>query len=436
MNGTAHTSSAFVAALAGVILICAPAHTRADVDFAGSAESWNGVGYLIETAREARVTLKPAGTIDLATFFPGDLLVAVQPALRAPPADVRRFVEAGGHLVVATEGAAAAPLLRVFGLEIVESPTIPASADGPGVMTVPAPQGTGARPGAGTRDVASFLFFNVTDLTVNYPSALRVIDGRARSVLPFPNSPDLHLVVEVRLGQGSALFVADASIFINLMQRRHYGNKQFAANVLRFYCDREPCAATLLTDGGAIDGMFNEELARFGPWQRDVAATVASIDRQVPIVSQEIFGDVWLPLALLLALALLGPLRFIARRARQHRIANERRVSHPPATTPAPPLELALGFAAHRGEAEFGPLALSLAELALARHHRHAPLSQTPPPIVASAIDRLTRDAEMLRARDGQGISAETFVRIRGDVETVIDAHRPRRAPAPVSPKG
>ena len=37
----------------------------------------------------------------------------------------------------------------------------------------------------------------------------------------------------------------DPSMFINQMLRRFYGNKQFAANVMRLYCEPEACRVKL-----------------------------------------------------------------------------------------------------------------------------------------------------------------------------------------------
>ena len=97
----------------------------------------------------------------------------------------------------------------------------------------------------------NFLFYNVQNLTANHPMALR---GEADAVLDFEDGSSL--IMEGRRGTGRVLFLADPSMLLNDMLRRVYGNKQFAANILRVYCDEEPCVVTLLAPDAAHAGTY------------------------------------------------------------------------------------------------------------------------------------------------------------------------------------
>jgi hypothetical protein len=64
------------------------------------------------------------------------------------------------------------------------------------------------------------------------------------------------LVLEVRLGRGQALVVGDASLFIDDMQRNAYGDKQFAANAMRWFCGAGPCNAKLVSPKTRVVGTY------------------------------------------------------------------------------------------------------------------------------------------------------------------------------------
>ncbi len=387
----------------------------ASPDFGADREAWNGVGYLVDTAEEARVTLTPSTRLDLATAKPGDLVVLVAPRSFGDPVELVRFVSSGGFLIAAIEGEEYAPLAAAFGTSLRRW-----SGDEP-LDSVPTPRT--ATHSAGERSPESFLFFNVDSLKTNYPDLLEVpLGARPRPVLGFPSGG--HLVVEARIGAGAALIISDASMLLNLMLRRHYGNKQFAANAFRYFCQREPCAGALVTAEGKVEGRFDEELARLGPLQRDIRRFVDDVDAAIPEVLPRLGQEAW-PLGLLgLFLATAPTWRRIARRRR----GVSARVPGPPGELlPSPPLEQALAFAARRGAADFGGLALGVIDHALSEARRARLAADAGGPIVTGALGRLMADGDRLRARHSPGVSSEQFVRIQGDAEAILDYLRSSR---------
>jgi hypothetical protein len=410
-----HGLSQALVALAAILLVGPALASEPDgprtVDFGPDLPAWNGLGYLVETAREARVELTASGDIDLATAAPGDLLVAIQPASLPAPDQLTAFIAAGGLLVLATEGPRHADTLAALGLSRVPPPPgfdTEASLPTAAAQERPPTDARGARP----RAAGPFLFFRADALALNHPDALIAAPGApVAPILSFPGAPDRHVVVEVRLGLGLAIVVADASSLVNDMLRIHYGNKQFAATLLRYPCEREPCRARLVTGVDRLYGTFDashpvsrtlrEHLARVNRITRDLSAEVASP------------GLVW-PLLGLLAVGLLASARALGVRLRSTRSSDD---PPAPAPGPPPPLATALGVARRRGSAEFGPLALALASTALERLGR----CRTPPtPLVADAASRLAADRAALTARGPMGISAERFERMHGDADTVL----------------
>jgi hypothetical protein len=218
-------------------------------DFDPSSKAWNGTGYLETTAREARVivTLAP-DELDWSTVDREESLLLLAPGPQTDIAALRTFVSDGGHLVVALDRGSDPALAEAFGLRLLSEPVIHDDyfEDHPGFPRISPPAEDGVKP--------HFLWYNVNSVVLNHPTALAIADsvGRrapAHVLIPFAE-PDQAFAIEVQLGDGYALFVADASIFINEMQRQAYGDKQFVANVLRYYC--EDLCATLAVGPNAV----------------------------------------------------------------------------------------------------------------------------------------------------------------------------------------
>ena len=68
--------------------------------------------------------------------------------------------------------------------------------------------------------------------------------------------PGQAFAIEVRRGRGYALFLSDSSILINDMQQHAYGDKQLAANILRYYCEADECEAAVVLPWASSAGRY------------------------------------------------------------------------------------------------------------------------------------------------------------------------------------
>ena len=86
------------------------------------------------------------------------------------------------------------------------------------------------------------------------------------------------LIREVRFGAGALLAVGDPSIFLNAMLRRFYGNKQLAANMMRYFCVSDPCTVTLVVPGTTITGRYRAGIGKLGEFPRILDEAVSLIN--------------------------------------------------------------------------------------------------------------------------------------------------------------
>jgi hypothetical protein len=374
-------------------------------DYSPDPEVWNGLGYLQTTASEAHVELSLDDAIDLASLEPSDVLVLVYPLATLPSDDLTAFVEAGGFLIVADDHGTSPPLLSAFGIQRRDA--------GParhlalwegreGFLRV--------RP-AGEH----FLFFNLEEVVTNFPAALELADARPAltPILSFEGGRD-HLIVEASRGDGKLIALADPSLLINDMLRRFYGNKQLAANLLRYLCQREPCRVRVALPSTRYSGRFDRERARLGSLPKQIAAAIADVNAALAELSQRLaeppFADPLLALPAVLLASLI-----VAHSRRKH---PSRRPPRPPQPD-APALTEAHGLLLGHRDADFSAHALALTHSALelarrarvtpdlsqaghAAHQRiaaeHAGLSADPPPRwTADRLKRLHADVQTLR---------------------------------------
>jgi hypothetical protein len=243
----------------------AAAAPEAARDFDPTHAGWNGMAYLVETAKEADVAIEVGDVLDFGQLRGDEVIVVVAPrrALdEAQRAQLLRFVAAGGRVVLADDFAAGASWLT--GLGIRRLPTAGASTSHV--------EGRAQMPVFSGRELGAFLGFQVGDVTLNHPASF-VVD---------PMSPDSPLrreglelerhalgryadgvrawLVEVRVGRGRLLALADPSVLIDGMLRGYHGDKQFAANLLRWGCYAgERCAVTLLSRVAEVRGVFTPQ---------------------------------------------------------------------------------------------------------------------------------------------------------------------------------
>lgn len=281
-----------------IALLSAPA------DFDPASQAWNGLDYLPTTAKEARVVVEPTESLDWSSLSRDQVLVLAAPAPGIDPQQVVRFVQDGGHVVVAVDVGSDPALPAAFGLRVATEPVIHDDyhGDHPSFPRLSPPEE--AQP--------HFLWYNVDEIVLNHPVALEVAGARRRSdpkaqvIVPFAE-PGQVFAVEVEAGEGFALFLSDSSVFINDMQRHAYGDKQFVANVLRYYCEDE-CSATLVLPWAEHTGRYRPELGSgLGGLERIVGLAIDELDSMAASIG-EVLGSEEVLFAL--SVALLAALLF------------------------------------------------------------------------------------------------------------------------------
>jgi len=426
-----------LACLVAAALSAGPARgePRDDGDYGLDSERWNGLGYLLATAEEARVHVS-VEPVDLAALRPDDVLVVIDPAADLPSQDLLAFVEAGGYLVLADELGRAAPILERLGVARRDGPPADHRERWEGQDGFPVVHPAGKH----------FLFFNVKDLTLNYPASL-LLEGEPRGDPEVTRTPVLsyeggreHVVVEADYGDGKILLLADPSVFLNDMLRRFYGDKQFVANVLRLYCVREPCAAHLVRPGTPFIGHFDPDRARLGSLPREIEALVEELNRVLGEASREAAEVPWSPtwVAVVAGLALLLAVRVLGR----ERVRVRGLVPAWSAMGSSPALDEAQGLVAQRGDADFSQLAKVLAEAAVERGRkadldgriREGRLDTTTisRDALGAAWLRVQAEAQSLKDPHAPRWSSERFLRLHADARAV-GAVLTRRSPAPPS---
>ncbi len=426
-------ASALVGFIGLVSIMGGAAHAR---DYDLDPDRWNGLGYLVTTAAEARVTLDTSNTIDLAALEPDDVLIVLYPTTALPVEDLLAFVESGGYVVLADDQGQSAALLERIGITRRDAPA--------GHMSFwdeqeGFPQ---LRPSG-----EHFLFYNVGEVVANYPAALQVPSAapNIKPILSYDGGRD-HFAIEVERGGGKFLVVADPSIFLNDMLRRFYGDKQFVANALRLYCQREPCAARLVRPGAVFDNHYDADRARLGGLPKDIEARVEEVNEALGMFSAEVAEPPYAPAIAAVLLALL--VLYVARVRGRERVGVVALVPSLPSQVSSPALDDARGLVAQRGEADFSHLAQALGEFALERARRvdldgfvrgTSPEATADPSRAASlqadqlraALLRVQSETASLQSRQPPIWSADRFLRLHDDVQVLLrslpDANRQKR---------
>lgn len=419
--------SSLTLALASVIGQPAP-------DYQLDPEPWNGLGYLATTATEAKVELTTTTSLDLAALAPDDTIILVYPTAQLPIEDLLAFVDTGGFLVVADDFGSTEPLLARAGIG-----RVPAPPPAPNQRLVEGQPGLPILTPAGEH----FLFFRVEEVVANHPAALVTTSPAAQTVRPILSFPDgtHHLIAESPLGDGALLAIADPSILLNEMQRRYYGNKQLAANVLRYYCKREPCKATLLLPGGSFTGHFDAASHRLGTLPKDLREAIDALDESLADASEALATP---PIAwfVVLAAAAVGIVLGLFAVARFRRPAAMPLPSMSPADLQAPALEEARGLVTQRFEADFGNMAETLANHGLdligaydleklAHDPKASDLSPRDKQHLGDAVLRVRSEAASLHSHKSPVVPAERFLRLFADVDLLQRFARGRRRARP-----
>ena len=300
-----------------LLLLCMPTAAFA-ADFDPSSLDWNGLNKLQETAGRADVQIRPQRVLDWQQVDEHDVLLVVAPQV-APLREARdnlvRFVESGGRLIVADDFAQGAAWLQPFGLALSDAPARAlqhyAGSDGLPMVTI-APDAESARLAqrwqmrGAKLSLAEFLNHEIhAPIVLNHPAALRIHDGEPVVVAwGRYDEPGAAWLAETELGAGRVLALADPSVWLNAMLERFHDNKQFAANVLRYYCvaDR-PCRVTLLVNATAVTGTFTP---RHAPPRAGLRAGLEQLSDVLRQLAHLLEGRLVGPALVLVVLLLLG----------------------------------------------------------------------------------------------------------------------------------
>lgn len=183
-------------------------------DLAPRGADWDGLGRWVTALESTAIEVRTPDSVDLAALPAGAGLALVGAPPGADTAGLRRFVQEGGRLLVAAEGADLDPLLRAF-----EASVVPAPPEGPRLGGHPALHVLESPRGG--------LFRGVNHLVANHPVGL-VAPDRLGAAVRFADGTGF--AYHLRVGEGEALLLGDASLFINLMLDAG-DNGRFAANV-------------------------------------------------------------------------------------------------------------------------------------------------------------------------------------------------------------
>ncbi len=248
--------------------------------FDPTSETWNGLAYLATTAAEAKIEIEFETALDLGTLSHEDVLVVLEGTTPGLETMLGAFVSDGGSLVLAVEENAPPALLATFGLAFADGPLthnhyFRDHPRFPAFRTVDQATASVQRTagGAGPRanDGLHFVWFNVEELVTNHPVGLVPLADLPSDVAVSPvirfATPGLaesapSFLVEVKRDRGHALIAGDASIFINDMQRNAYGDKQFVANAMRYFCGSGVCRVRLLTSATTLSGRYEPHHGR------------------------------------------------------------------------------------------------------------------------------------------------------------------------------
>jgi hypothetical protein len=267
--------------------------TAAARDYDPDSADWTGLSYLRATADEARVELRFEEALDWSTVEPSDVLLFLHPEAPIDREAALAFIDDGGRVIVADDYGASGGLLEAVGIQpVVTAPRHDAYfRDDPGFPAFD-PEGT------------HFLFFNIRSagsrIVANHPVAYE-LTGEAEAVLTYAGGP--AFIAEAKRPPGALLAIADGSLFINEMLHQH-GDKQLAANALRYYCSGSACAVRVVLPWAAQTGAY-EPRGPASPGTIDAlfADSVRIIDESVATLSAALAQE---PLLGLLALGVLA----------------------------------------------------------------------------------------------------------------------------------
>lgn len=300
---------------AAVLLVAAQA--RAGEDFDASSTDWNGLSALMSTASKIDVQLVAGSNLDWAQVSERDVLLIVGPRALLSEAigkQLKAFLSAGGRLILADDFRSGPSWASDLGIEWVDQPvraepTMLGNPNLPLVRVDPSPEAEQVarswRLPQARFTPAQFLAHNLTKpIVLNHPAAVRIAPGANAVLWGRFSGGDTGWLAEAERDSGRVLVLSDPSVLINQMLQRFYENRQFAANLLRYYCvvDR-PCKVRLLTGSRLATGEFTPQKHESPVGWR---AGLAALQQLLAELADLLRGSYVSPALLALVLALLG----------------------------------------------------------------------------------------------------------------------------------
>ncbi len=205
---------------------------------AAESPDWTGLSDWIAAARSAGLDVQ-TGPLDLSTLSPREAVAVIGP--EAPPADeaLVRFVQEGGRLLVADEGAASDALFTRLGLQPKAAPrgTDPSLPGYPDLVVL---------------TVAPFgVFTGLERLVTNHPGAFA--PGPLDAAVGFASGDGFGY--DATLGTGEFVAVADSSLFVNLMQHVPE-NARFSAQVVSWLAENGKRTVHVVAGADATGGEY------------------------------------------------------------------------------------------------------------------------------------------------------------------------------------
>ena len=305
-------------------------------DFDATGRGWNGLSHLLETAAEARVEVDVHTRLDFATLDVSKPLFIVAPKVALDVhgrRQIERFLAAGGRVIIADDFRRGRSWMAVVGIEVALRPG-PAPGYQSGLSHLPT-MGRIEEPELAGREgpYRRFLGYEVVEVVLNHPAALiaaasPVAGYRLHFRGPFEDGVRAWMI-EATSARGRMLAISDSSLFINMMLRRFHGNKQLAANVLRYYCgEKRSCSVMLVSNVSEMTGTFAPSLPADGvdnSANRKIRETVRhGLKRAASIAAAPALAPIWWAVVLLgLSLPLVWasrlPSPILPRRMGSHR---------------------------------------------------------------------------------------------------------------------
>jgi hypothetical protein len=189
------------AVIVAVALLARGAHAGGGGDYRADSRDWNGLGRLVDEAREVGCTVAAGDVLDWGALGARDSLWLVYPRTTVDAVRLRRYLEAGGRALIADDFGASDAALASLQIRRLRSELTGADRyqDNPALPIA-------------RQTLTTELSAGVPAIVANHPAFLSAAMPATYSFVP-----GAALVVEGRLGKGYFVALADPSVLINNM---------------------------------------------------------------------------------------------------------------------------------------------------------------------------------------------------------------------------